>query len=510
MKQAPANHRVLLMDYYALTMAQSHFSQGRQHEIAYFDYFFRTVPDHGGYAIFAGLTQVLDYLEFLHFTPDDIAFLRSKGIFTAEFLDYLANFRFHGDIRAVPEGSVVFPHEPAAHRARPLIDSPLIETYLLLTLNHQSRIATKAARIVHEAAGRPVFEFGSRRAHGGDAAHYGARAAYIGGVAATSNTYSEYVSGIPAVGTMAHAYVQSFDSEYEAFLQYAKTWPDNTVLLVDTYDTLRQGIPNAIRVHNEYLAPNGHTLRGIRIDSGDLAYLSNRAREMLDAVGLHDAKITVSNSLDEYLIKDLVQQGAAVDNFGVGERLITAKSNPVFGGVYKIVALEKDGAIVPKIKISETLAKTTTPGYKQLWRLMTQAAKPSPTSLPCTTKKSTTASPTNCSTPNTRGNAKPSAAFAPKNGCKRGWKRARAALPCRRSPTCAPTASANNKPCGTKSAAWKTRTATTSISRQRCGNSNKTSSANTPASRNNIDTPSPVGEGQQTRYNPKNLLYKTT
>ena len=369
MKQAPANHRVLLMDYYALTMAQSHFSQGRQHEIAYFDYFFRTVPDHGGYAIFAGLTQVLDYLEFLHFTPDDIAFLRSKGVFTAEFLDYLANFRFHGDIRAVPEGSVVFPHEPLLTVRAPLIDCQLIEAYLLLTLNHQSRIATKAARIVHEAAGRPVFEFGARRAHGGDAAHYGARAAYIGGVAATANTYSEYTSGIPAVGTMAHAYVQSFDSEYEAFLQYAKTWPDNTVLLVDTYDTLRQGIPNAIRVHNEYLAPNGHTLRGIRIDSGDLAYLSNRAREMLDATGLHDAKITVSNSLDEYLIKDLVLQGAAVDNFGVGERLITAKSNPVFGGVYKIVALEKDGAIIPKIKISETLAKTTTPGYKQLWRL---------------------------------------------------------------------------------------------------------------------------------------------
>lgn len=375
MKQAPANHRVLLMDYYALTMAQSHFSQGRQHEIAYFDYFFRTVPDHGGYAIFAGLTQVLDYLEFLHFTPDDIAFLRSKGVFTAEFLDYLANFRFRGDVRAVPEGSVIFPHEPLLTVRAPLIDCQLIEAYLLLTLNHQSRIATKAARIVHEAAGRPVFEFGARRAHGGDAAHYGARAAYIGGVAATANTYSEYVSGIPVVGTMAHAFVQSFDSEYEAFLQYAKTWPDNTVLLVDTYDTLRQGIPNAIRVHNEYLAPNGHALRGIRIDSGDLAYLSNRAREMLDAAGLHDTKITVSNSLDEYLIKDLVQQGAAIDNFGVGERLITAKSNPVFGGVYKIVALEKDGAIIPKIKISETLAKTTTPGYKQLWRLYDAGGK---------------------------------------------------------------------------------------------------------------------------------------
>ena len=375
MKQVISNHRVLMMDYYALTMAQSHFNQGRQHEIAYFDYFFRTVPDHGGYAIFAGLTQVLDYLEFLHFTPDDIAFLRSKGVFTAEFLDYLANFRFRGDVRAVPEGSVIFPHEPLLTVRAPLIDCQLIEAYLLLTLNHQSRIATKAARIVHEAAGRPVFEFGARRAHGGDAAHYGARAAYIGGVAATANTYSEYTSGIPVVGTMAHAFVQSFDSEYEAFLQYAKTWPDNTVLLVDTYDTLRQGIPNAIRVHNEYLAPRGHALRGIRIDSGDLAYLSNRAREMLDAAGLHNTKITVSNSLDEYLIKDLVQQGAAIDNFGVGERLITAKSNPVFGGVYKIVALEKDGAIIPKIKISETLAKTTTPGYKQLWRLYDAGGK---------------------------------------------------------------------------------------------------------------------------------------
>ena len=375
MKQVISNHRVLMMDYYALTMAQSHFNQGRQHEIAYFDYFFRTVPDNGGYAIFAGLTQVLDYLEFLHFTPDDIAFLRSKGVFTAEFLDYLANFRFRGDVRAVPEGSVIFPHEPLLTVRAPLIDCQLIEAYLLLTLNHQSRIATKAARIVHEAAGRPVFEFGARRAHGGDAAHYGARAAYIGGVAATANTYSGYTSGIPVVGTMAHAFVQSFDSEYEAFLQYAKTWPDSTVLLVDTYDTLRQGIPNAIRVHNEYLAPRGHALRGIRIDSGDLAYLSNRAREMLDAAGLHNTKITVSNSLDEYLIKDLVQQGAAIDNFGVGERLITAKSNPVFGGVYKIVALEKDGAIIPKIKISETLAKTTTPGYKQLWRLYDAGGK---------------------------------------------------------------------------------------------------------------------------------------
>ena len=286
MKQAPANHRVLLMDYYALTMAQSHFSQGRQHEIAYFDYFFRTVPDHGGYAIFAGLTQVLDYLEFLHFTPDDIAFLRSKGVFTAEFLDYLANFRFRGDVHAVPEGSVIFPHEPLLTVRAPLIDCQLIEAYLLLTLNHQSRIATKAARIVHEAAGRPVFEFGARRAHGGDAAHYGARAAYIGGVAATANTYSEYVSGIPVVGTMAHAFVQSFDSEYEAFLQYAKTWPDNTVLLVDTYDTLRQGIPNAIRLDggpSATMTVDGRLLNPLVSLSDLMAF--GPARYVIDGVG---------------------------------------------------------------------------------------------------------------------------------------------------------------------------------------------------------------------------------
>ena len=368
------NHRALLTDLYELTMAQSHFNEGRQDEIAYFDYFFRKIPDGGGYAVFAGLSQVLDYLQYLRFDKEDIAFLRSKGMFSDAFLDYLADFHFRGDIWAVPEGSVVFPNAPLLSVRAPLIDCHIIETYLLLSLNHQSLIATKATRVVHAAAGRPVLEFGARRAHGGDAANYGARAAYIGGVAATSNVYSEFASGIPTAGTMAHAFVQSHDSEYDAFLQYAKTWPDNTVLLVDTYDTLRQGIPNAIRVHQEYLAPNGYKLRGIRIDSGDLAYLSNRAREMLDAAGMHDTIISVSNALDEYLIKDLMQQRAAIDAFGVGERLITAKSDPVFGGVYKIVALEKAGSIIPKIKISETLSKTTTPGFKQLWRLYDNAS----------------------------------------------------------------------------------------------------------------------------------------
>ncbi|MDG2956429.1 nicotinate phosphoribosyltransferase [Bisgaard Taxon 10/6] len=365
----------LLMDFYALTMANSYFEQGRQDEIAYFDYFFRKVPDEGGYAVFAGLEQVLDYLENLHFSEREIEFLQQKHIFSAGFLDYLRRFHFRGDVWAVQEGSVVFPNEPLLIVRAPIIDCTLIEAFLLLTLNHQTLIATKAARIVSVAQGRGVLEFGARRAHGADAAHFGARAAYIAGVDGTSNVYSDFTCGIPALGTMAHAYVQSFDSEYEAFLQYAETYPDNTVLLVDTYDTLHQGIPNAIRVHQEYLAPRGYKLKGIRIDSGDLAYLSIRAREMLDAAGLTETKITVSNSLDEYLIKDLLLQGAKIDSFGVGERLITAKSEPVFGGVYKIVALEKDGRLIPKIKLSETLQKTTTPGFKNLWRLYDQNRK---------------------------------------------------------------------------------------------------------------------------------------
>lgn len=365
----------LLMDFYALTMANSYFEQGRQDEAAYFDYFFRRVPDEGGYAVFAGLEQVLDYLENLHFTEQEIEFLQQKGVFSAGFLDYLRHFRFRGDVWAAKEGTVVFPNEPLLIVRAPIIDCTLIEAFLLLTLNHQTLIATKAARIVSVAQGRKVLEFGARRAHGADAAHFGARAAYIAGVDGTSNVYSDFACAIPALGTMAHAYVQSFDNEYEAFLQYAKTYPANTVLLVDTYDTLHQGIPNAIRVHQEYLVPRGYQLKGIRIDSGDLAYLSIRAREMLDAAGLTETQITVSNSLDEYLIKDLLLQGAQIDSFGVGERLITAKSEPVFGGVYKIVALEKNGQLIPKIKLSETLQKTTTPGFKNLWRLYDQNRK---------------------------------------------------------------------------------------------------------------------------------------
>lgn len=358
----------LLMDFYALTMANAYFCQGRHEEVAYFDYFFRRVPDGGGYAIFAGVEQVAEYLENLHFRAEDIEFLRAKGGFDEGFLRYLQDFRFSGDVLAVQEGEVVFPGEPLLTVRAPLGQCQLLETFLLLTLNHQSLIATKAARMVDVAGERKVFEFGSRRAHGADAALLGARAAYIGGVHGTANTAAEQRFGIPALGTMAHAFVQSFDSEYEAFLAYAQCYPAHTVLLVDTFDTLKSGVPNAIRVHREYLAPRGHRLKGIRLDSGDLAYLSRRAREMLDAAGMEDVQIIVSNSLDEYLIRDLVHQDAAIDAFGVGERLITARSEPVFGGVYKIVALEKEGELLPKIKLSENVVKTTTPGRKQLYR----------------------------------------------------------------------------------------------------------------------------------------------
>lgn len=358
----------LLMDFYALTMANAYFVQGRRDEVAVFDYFFRRVPDGGGYAVFAGLEQVLDFIGGLRFSDEDVAFLRARGGFDEGFLRFLREFRFTGDVFAVREGSAVFPGAPLLTVCAPLIACQLLETFLLLSLNHQSLIATKAARMADAAQGRAVLEFGSRRAHGADAALYGARAAYIGGVAGTANTAAEQVFGVPAVGTMAHAFVQSFADEYAAFLAYAQCYPDNTVLLVDTYDTLKSGLPNAIRVHEEFLRPRGFALRGIRLDSGDLAYLSRRAREMLDAAGLRDCRIIASNALDEYLVRDLLHQDAAIDAFGVGERLITARSEPVFGGVYKIVALQAGDTLLPKIKLSENVLKTTTPGFKQLYR----------------------------------------------------------------------------------------------------------------------------------------------
>lgn len=359
----------LLIDFYELTMSNGYFMDNRHNEIAVFDVFFRSVPDEGGYAILAGLESVIDYLENLHFDQEDIDFLRSKNIFNEGFLNYLKDFKFTSDVYAIEEGTPIFPNEPLFVIKGPIIECQLIETMVLLSYNHQSLIATKASRIVREAKGRPVLEFGARRAHSYDAANLGARSAYIGGVAGTSNTLADVLYGIPALGTMAHSYVQSFDSEYDAFKSYALNYPDNALLLVDTYDTLNQGIPNAIKVHNEVLKPMGKALKGVRIDSGDLAYLSKKVRIMLDNAGLTETKITVSNALDEFLIRDLiVHQDAQIDSFGVGERLITARSEAVFGGVFKLSALEVNNVLVPKIKISDNVAKTTIPGFKQLYR----------------------------------------------------------------------------------------------------------------------------------------------
>jgi nicotinate phosphoribosyltransferase len=358
----------LLMDFYELTMANGYYKDDKVNQVAVFDVFFRSIPDEGGYAVFAGLEQVIAYINELSFSDEEIKFLRSKNVFDESFLNYLRHFKFSSDVYAMREGTPIFPKEPILVIKGPIIECQLVETMLLLTINHQSLIATKGSRIVHAAQGRAVLEFGARRAHGYDASIFGARAAYIAGAVGSSNTYVDYIYQIPALGTMAHSFVQSYDSEYEAFLAYAKTYPNNTVLLVDTYNTLKQGIPNAIRIHKEYLEPKGFRLKGIRLDSGDLTYLTKEARKMLDQAGLSDVKITVSNSLDEYLIKELIHQGAQIDAFGVGERLVTARSEAVFGGVFKLSAIEVDGKLVPKIKISDNVQKTTIPGFKQVYR----------------------------------------------------------------------------------------------------------------------------------------------
>ena len=359
----------MLCDFYELTMSQGYFSTGYAEKITYFDLFFRKCPDGGGFAIAAGLEQIVRYIQDLHFSQEDIAYLRGRGMFTEEFLQYLADFRFTGDIWAVPEGTPVFPREPILTVRAPAIQAQLIETYLLLCVNHQSLIATKANRVVRAAEGRTVLEFGSRRAQGADAAILGARAAYIGGCHGTACTISDQLFGVRAGGTMAHSWVQMFPSEYEAFKAYVQMYPNNATLLVDTYNTLRSGVPNAIRVFNEVLKPMGITKCGIRLDSGDMAYLTRQARKMLDDAGWTECQISVSNSLDEYIIRDILRQGAQIDMFGVGERLITAKSEPVFGGVYKLVAVEEaDGSVTPKIKISENVAKITNPHYKRLYR----------------------------------------------------------------------------------------------------------------------------------------------
>ena len=359
----------MLCDFYELTMGNGYFQCGYKDRITYFDVFFRTVPDNGGFAIAAGLEQAVRYIQQLHFDEDDIAYLRGRGIFSEDFLSYLRDFRFTGDIWAVPEGTPIFPREPIMTVRAPAIEAQLVETFLLLTLNHQSLIATKANRVVRAAKGRTVLEFGSRRAQGSDGAILGARAAYIGGCAGTACTVSDQLYGVYAGGTMAHSWVQMFDSQYEAFKAYCEIYPDNPTLLVDTYNTLKSGVPDAIRVFNEVLKPRGLTKCGIRLDSGDMTYLTKKARKMLDDAGWQSCKISVSNSLDEYLIQDLINQGACIDMFGVGERLITAKSEPVFGGVYKLTAVEDEqGNIIPKIKMSENVGKITNPHFKKLYR----------------------------------------------------------------------------------------------------------------------------------------------
>lgn len=359
----------LLCDFYELTMGRGYFDTDKRNTIAYFDVFFRRVPDGGGYAITAGLEQIVHYIEELHFTEADIEFLRAKGIFSEEFLAYLADFRFTGDIWGVPEGSVIFPGEPILTVRAPVMEAQLIETYVLLSLNHQSLIATKASRMVRAAKGRPISEFGSRRAHGEDAAVYGARAAYIGGCTGTACTLSDKLYGVPAGGTMAHSWVQMFDSEYEAFATYCKLYPNNPTLLVDTYSVFGSGLPNAVKAIKDVLWPMGLKSCAIRIDSGDIAYLTKKARAYLDENGLTDCKIIVSNALDEYLITELLAQEACIDGFGVGERLITAKSDAVFGCVYKLAATEENGVVTPKIKVSENAAKITNPGFKKIYRL---------------------------------------------------------------------------------------------------------------------------------------------
>ena len=360
----------MLCDYYELTMGNGYFDHGMGDKITYFDVFYRQNPDNGGFAIAAGLEQVVEYIQNLHFDDEDIEYLRGRKMFSEQFLEYLRNFKFEGDIWAVPEGTPVFPREPLMIVRAPAIQAQLIETYVLLEINHQSLIATKANRVCRAAEGRVVLEFGSRRAQGIDGAVTGARAAYIGGCAGTACALSDTRYGVPAGGTMAHSWVQMFDSEYEAFKAYCETYPTNATLLVDTYNSLKSGVPNAIRAFNEVLKPLGITKCGIRFDSGDMAYLTRKARAMLDEAGWPECKITVSNSLDERLITELLLQGAKIDSFGVGERLITAKSDPVFGGVYKLCAVEDDdGNIIPKIKISENVGKITNPHFKKVYRL---------------------------------------------------------------------------------------------------------------------------------------------
>jgi len=362
-------NETMLVDFYEFTMANGYFNSPFKDKVVYFDLFFRSLPDKGGYAIFAGLESIVEFIENMSFSEEDLTYLKNRNLFSDDFIEYLRNFQFTGDIYSVKEGSIIFPNEPVMTVRANIVEAQLLETFILLVFNHQSLIATKASRIKHAAKGRVVLEMGARRAHGVSSANVGSRAAYIAGVDATSNTLADRLYGVPAAGTMAHSWVQLFENEVDAFRHYAKVYPNNATLLVDTYNTLKSGVPNAIKVIKEDLVPKGITNFAIRIDSGDLTYLSKQARKMLDEAGLTTCKIVVSNALDENLIKALLDQGAPIDIFGVGERLITAKSDPVFGGVYKLVAIEEDGQVIPKIKISDNPAKITTPHFKKLYRI---------------------------------------------------------------------------------------------------------------------------------------------
>ena len=376
MKQSEQRNLTMVMDLYELTMANGYFNDGDKETRVAFDVFYRKNPDRGGFAIFAGLEQIIEYIENLHFSEEDVAYLRSLNTFTEDFLTYLKTFSFHGDLYAFPEGTIMYPNEPVITVVAPLIDAQLVETAILALVNHQSLVATKTRRIVKAAAGKAVADFGARRAHNMDAAVYGARAAYIGGAVGTATVLAGQMFDIPVSGTMAHSWVMYYQDEFEAFKHYAENYPDNTVLLVDTYDTLKSGIPNAIRTAKEVLEPMGKRLKGIRIDSGDLAYLSIKVRDMLDEAGLTDCKIIVSNSLDEYTINSLIAQNAKIDSYGVGERLITGASSEysddtisLLGAVYKIAAVEENGTFMPRIKISGNVEKITNPGLKKVYRV---------------------------------------------------------------------------------------------------------------------------------------------
>ena len=369
MTQFDSRNISMMMDFYEMTMANGYFATGGTNTKVAFDVFYRRNPDQGGFAIFAGLEQIIEYVENMNFSAEDVEYFRSQNLFSEDFLNYLANFHFHGDIYAFPEGTIMYPNEPVMIVIADLLDAQLIETAILTQINHQSLIATKARRIVRSAEGRFVSDFGARRAHNFDAAVYGARAAYIGGVNGTATVLAGQMFNIPINGTMAHSWVMYFPSEFEAFKRYAEVYPDSTTLLVDTYDVIHSGVPNAIKVAKEVLEPAGHRLKGVRIDSGDLAYLSKRVRTLLDDAGLQDCKIVVSNSLDEFTITSLLNQDAKIDSFGVGERLITAKSEPVFGAVYKISAVEENGKFIPRIKVSENVEKITNPGLKDVYRI---------------------------------------------------------------------------------------------------------------------------------------------